>query len=108
MATARKELSRTVIGYTEVIQNKYLKFDFDTYIRELIDDIFDDFEYAQEHGVYYYEDDLYSIDVNSCIDELNDRLLMNDDEEETEDDEKEPEEKIIEYLTPYKDFTIWV
>jgi hypothetical protein len=99
---ARKEISRVEFDGTETIVNSIIHFDFDTEILERLGEIFEDYDYATSHNIYFNEDsDLVYIEVDSVIDEMEDRSL-NDEED------NDVEKKIIVYLTPYKGFTIWV
>ena len=98
---ARKEFSRLEEGNNETIVNEIIRFDFDKTILDDINFIFDDWEYAQEHGINYWEDDLHLITVNELLDELDDRCL-------DDDYDSKREKRIKKYLAKYKGFTIWV
>jgi len=98
---ARRELSRVEKNGKETVIYDIIHFDFDKEIREDIDFIFDDYEYAQNHGVNYWEEDLYLITVNDLIEELKDKLLDND-------YDGEREKKMIKYFEKYQNFIIWV
>jgi hypothetical protein len=102
---ARKELSRTEVDGKETIVNEIKHFEFDAVVLELIEDIFDDWEYAQAHGVQGDEEyDIVFIEVDRCIDELDDRIL----DAEPDGENATMEIKIKTYLEPYRGFTIWL
>jgi hypothetical protein len=117
MTTARKEISRIeekeilhnpTLGMTgqETIINEIIHFDFDDGILQGISDIFDDWEYGKDHGIFVNEDeDIYMIEVNACLDEIEDRIMA----DETPDKEDSQKEKLIkDYLEKYRGFDIWI
>jgi hypothetical protein len=103
---ARKETNRTEENGREIIFNDIIRFDFDAGVQSAIEDIFDDWEYAQNHGVQVSEDgELFLLDVTQLLDEMEDRI-MNDGTPDNEDSHRE--KMIFDYLSKYKGFTIWV
>ena len=99
---ARKEISRVVKDNKETIVNEFYEFEFDKAAYSALNNIFDDYEYARDHGVYSDEDDFYLIDVDIVIEELQDRML---DEEE----ENIKERVLYEFLIPrWKGYKIWL
>ena len=99
---ARKEISRIRENGKEIIVNEYIEFDMDKGLCASFIDIFEDYEYAQEHGVYITQDnDIFSIDVDMVIDELNERLI------DREEDEVMHEKILLEFLSQYKGYSIW-
>jgi hypothetical protein len=102
---ARKELSRTEQDGKETIVNEIIHFKFDGGVLESINLIFDDWEYAQEHGVYSDDDGVTIIIVNQILDKLDDRI-MNDDTPDKDDTQNEV--LVRDYLLKFKGFTIWV
>jgi len=102
---ARKELSRIEQDGKETIVNEIIHFEFDSVVLEAIDMIFDDWEYAQEHGVFTNDDDVTMIIVNQALDEMEDKIMGDD----TPDKEDSSNEILVrDYLTKFKGFTIWV
>jgi hypothetical protein len=99
---ARKELSRVESGNKEIVTNEIIRFDFDEAVLSGLEYVFDDWEYAQNHGVRCNEDDeILMIDVDECMEEIDGRIIDNEDDN--------IREKVIkEYLEKYKGFTIWV
>jgi len=60
----------------EYVINEFLKLQVPSEIEEAINWIFDDYEYAQDHGVFYsYDDDLSLIDIDNMLECLEDRIL---------------------------------
>ena len=102
---ARKELTRVEQDGKEIVTNEIIHFDFDGGIMETLDMIFDDWEYAQEHGVYTNDDGITVIDVNMALDEMDDRIL-NDDTPDKEDTQNEI--LIKDYLEKFRGFTIYI
>ena len=102
---ARKEVSRTEADGKEIIVNEIIHFNFDGGVLETMDMIFDDWEYAQEHGVYIDDEDITIIDVNMALDELEDRI-MGDDTPDKEDTQNEI--LIRDYLEKFRGFTIHI
>lgn len=99
---ARKEISRIKENGKETIVNEYIEFEMDKGIRSSFYDLFEDYEYAQEHGVYYdLNDDILFIRVNFVLDELNDRLI------DRSEDEITCEKILIDFLSQYKGYDIW-
>lgn len=105
-AIIRKHQKTTVRLYKEIITNYYEEIDFDDKILNYICDyIFDDWEYAQDHGVYFdQEDELQCIKIDMMLDELHDRCIDRDEEEECR-----IEKEIVTYCKKWKkkDYTIW-
>jgi len=102
---ARKEISRIEQNGKEVVTNEIIHFDFDGGVLEAISNIFDDWEYAQEHGIYSDEDDVTMITVDMALDEMEDRIMRDD----TPDKEDTQNEILIkDYLTKFKGFTIYI
>ena len=67
--------------------------------------IFDDWEYAQEHGVYSNDDGVSVIDVDMTLDEMDDKIMADD----TPDKEDTFNERLIrDYLLRFKGFTIHI
>jgi hypothetical protein len=99
---ARKELSREVANDKETIINEIIYFEFDSGVLEAIDMIFDDWEYAQEHGVFTNDDGVTLINVDDCIQEMEEKIKMND------DDDTFNEKLVRDYLMKFKGFSIWV
>jgi hypothetical protein len=102
-STARRELSRIEADSKETVVNEIIHFNFDPAVESTILDMFDDWEYAQQHGIHFDDDSLRLITVDSCIEEMQDRITSQNDPEETM-----REEIIIEYLKQFKGFTIWM
>ena len=104
MSTARKELSRIEKGGKETIVNEIKHFEFDTNIRFDLETLFDDWEYGIDNGICYDRDgdEIIMIEVNDCLEEVNNRLS------EDEDTFEEECKRIKPYLEQFKDFTIWV
>ena len=98
MAIARKEISREFKDNKETIINERKDFLFDISIQEIIEEIFEDYEYARDKGVYWGEDELYMIEVNSLLEECEQRL----------EDEDSRERDIITYLKKWKDYKIYM
>ena len=104
-ATARKELARSEADGKETIINEIVHFEFDPGVMEVMDLIFDDWEYAQEHGVYSNDDGITMIDVNMLLDEMDDKIMADD----TLDQEDTFNEKLIrDYLDKFRGFTIHI
>ena len=98
-AIARKELSRKEKNNIEHIKNSIIYFEFDDGIISSIYMIFDEWEYAQENGIYNNQmDELIYIDVNLVLSCLKERI------EDYED--VFIEKLIIEYLEKYKGYKI--
>ena len=74
MSIARKELKRTFKNGIEVVTNERVDFEFDKDVEEALCEVFDDLEYGNDHGVYQSDDGIFSIDVDACIEELQDRI----------------------------------
>ena len=103
---ARKELSRVEENGKETIVNDIIHFDFDEGILCLLEEIFDDWEYASNHGINMLEDgETQIIDVDQALDELEDRI-MGDETPDKEDTQRE--HTIKEYLEDYRGYTIWI
>lgn len=99
---ARKELTRTELDGKEMIINEIRRFDFDNKILAEIEEIFDDWEYAQNHGVFCNEEDeIVMMDVDIVLEELQERIDCNE-------EYREYEKTIIQYLKDFKGFKIWV
>lgn len=100
---ARKEISRSETDGKETIINEIIHFKFDEGVMEAFDMIFDDWEYAQEHGVYSNDDGISMIDVDMALDEMDDKIMDDD----TPDKEDTFNEKLIrDYLLKFKGFHI--
>ena len=101
---ARKEFSRLRENGQETIVNDYIEFEMDKDIYATLIEIFDDYEYAEEHGVFWnQDDDIHLIEVDKVVEELDDRMM------EREADEIFKEKLLREYLYPkFKGYTIWI
>ena len=101
----RKELSREIKDGKEYVVNEFLKLQVPLEVEEAINWIFDDYEYAQDHGVYYnYDDDISLIDIDNMLECLEDKIQDAIDEEEDYDKEK----LVKEFFVKYKGFKIWM
>lgn len=99
---ARKELSRVIKNNKETVINDYHKFDFDKAAYAALENIFDDYEYAQDHGVYCDRDNAFVfLEVDVVLDELKGRSL-NDNEDNIE------EKTLSDFLKEWKGYTIWI
>lgn len=101
LSRARKEISRTENDGKETIVNEIIRFKMPPEIMEGLKDIFDDYEYGQENGVYSDLDGFVTIDVDECVNAL---LERKDYAEET----YFIEDLLIEFFKKYAGFTIWV
>lgn len=99
---ARKELSRVIKNNKETVINDYHKFDFDKAAYAALENIFDDYEYAQDHGVYSDRDDAFVfLEVDAVIEELKERV--------SNDPDCSLEEKTLrDFLKEWKGYTIWL
>jgi len=101
---ARKEISRIKENGKEIVIYEYIEFEMDKGIYGTLIDIFEDYEYAQDHGVFWnQDDDIQLIEVDKIVEELDDRMI------EREEDEIFKEKLLKEYLYPkFKGYTIWI
>jgi hypothetical protein len=109
---ARKELSRTEENGLETVKNIIERFEFDDDVERILADIFDDYEYAQDNGLYFDAFDAISyIEVDKVLKELREKLEQ---EEDIESDDELDEnyiadlKTVINYLNLYTAYTIWV
>jgi hypothetical protein len=101
-AIARKEISRKEKNNIEHIKNSIIHFEFNDGIITSIKIMFDEYEYAQENGIYENQDDeIVYIDVNLLLEALNERIECAD-----YDENVSTEKIIIEYLEKYKGYKI--
>ena len=102
MDIARRFISKTIEGSKETIVNEIIEFDFDKAMKQTVCDLFEDWEYAQGHGVFYnQQEDLFSIDVDDCLEELKERQY-------NEDEEYAQEKLLMNYLDKYSGYTIYI
>lgn len=100
---ARKEISRKITGTVEIVTNDIIEFEFENEFLFQLENIFDDWEYGQEHGVYQDEDGyVVNIDVNMCIEELEEKIVVASDEEYMT-----LLKDIVTFLSVYRGYVIW-
>ena len=109
----RKEILRSIDDANdfktfevETIKNEYEEIDFDNDIYENItENLFEDYEMAQENGVYYdLTGILHTIDVELAVEYLNDRI----NDKWTDDEDEYISEKLVrDYLLKFKGSVLW-
>ena len=109
-ATRRKELSRKIEDNKEFVVNEIYKFEFDGGVMEAINEVFDDGEYAADHGVYldWRLEEIALIKVDNVLEEVEERIHEQEQDGETDSCFYNRLIIIRDYLKDWKGYTIWV
>lgn len=105
----RKEIQREIKGNEEIIVNDFHKIplpcDYDDI--SVVMDSYDDFESQYQMGIYsYYNDDLYSIDVDKLLDFIKD-WFEGVDEDDKESILYETFTRLQKDLKDWKEYTMY-